>query len=58
MDRRAMEASGVPLPSSNVTILHEGVDWEEITWGPSFVRIRDDEYPLVRCQFMPHSVAS
>jgi len=58
MDRRAMEAKGVPLPAETVKVLHDDLDWEECTWGPCFLRVRGLEYPLVRLQFMPHTVAS
>jgi hypothetical protein len=34
MDRRALEAAGVPLPAMSVTRLHEDLDWEELVWGP------------------------
>ena len=58
MDRKTMEASGVPLPSKLVRRLHEDVDWEELVWGPCFLRVRGEEYPLVRALYMPHTVAS
>ena len=58
MDRRAMEADGVPLPARRLKRLHESLDWEEIVWGPCFVRVRGEEYPVVRLQFMPHTVTS
>ena len=57
MGRKAMEAEGVPLPARRVKKLHEGVDWEEIVWGPYFVRVRGDEYPLVNVSFMPNTKA-
>jgi len=58
LDRRAMITSGVPLPARHVKRLHENVDWEEFVWGPCFLRLRGDEYPLVRALFMPHTMAS
>mmetsp|Transcript_47635 Transcript_47635/g.117950 ORF Transcript_47635/g.117950 Transcript_47635/m.117950 type:complete len:319 (+) Transcript_47635:41-997(+) len=58
MDRKAMEASGVPLPAELVRRMHEMVDWEEFVWGPCFLRVRGNEYPLVRALYMPHTVAS
>jgi hypothetical protein len=58
MDRKAMEASGVPLPAKQVRRLHEDLDWEELVWGPCFMRVRGEEYPLVRALYMPHSVSS
>ena len=57
MGRKAMEAEGVPLPARRVKKLHEGLDWEEIVWGPCFVRVRGDEYPLVNVSFMPNTKA-
>ena len=56
MDRRALDAAGVPLPSSAVELLHEGLDWEEMVWGPSFLRVRGEELPLQRMLYVPHSV--
>eukprot|EP00325_Prymnesiales_sp_UTEX-LB-985_P021858 CAMPEP_0174716618 /NCGR_PEP_ID=MMETSP1094-20130205/24354_1 /TAXON_ID=156173 /ORGANISM="Chrysochromulina brevifilum, Strain UTEX LB 985" /LENGTH=323 /DNA_ID=CAMNT_0015916399 /DNA_START=83 /DNA_END=1054 /DNA_ORIENTATION=+ len=58
MDRRALEAAGVPLPRSAVQLLHEDLDWEELVWGPGFVRVRGDEFPLLRMLYIPHSVAA
>ena len=57
MDRRATMAAGVPLPASAVSRLHTDLDWEEIVWGPCFMRVRGVEFPLSRALFMPHSVA-
>jgi len=58
MDGRAVEAAGVPLPAASATLLHEDLDWEELTWGPSFVRVRGAEYPLQRLLYVPYSVAA
>lgn len=58
MDSRAMEAKGVPLPAENVKVLHENLDWEELVWGPCYLRVRGDELPLARMKYMPHTVAS
>lgn len=58
MDRRAIENHGVPLPRNLVRRMHENLDWEELVWGPCFVRVRGIEYPLVRALYMPHTVAS
>ena len=40
MDARAVEAAGVPLPASKTNVFQEGLDWEELVWGPSYVRAR------------------
>jgi len=58
MDRRETEKDGVPLPARRLKVLHEDLDWEEIVWGPCFVRVRGAEYPVVRLQFMPHTVTA
>ena len=58
MDACAVQAAGVPLPPSAVTLLHEHLDWEELVWGPNFLRVRGDELPLQRMLYMPHSVAA
>ena len=57
MDARAVEAAGVPLPKSKTSKLEEGLDWEELMWGPSYVRVRGQEFSLLRCIFVPYSVA-
>ena len=56
VDRRALDAAGVPLPASHVTKMHDGLDWEEIVWGPSFMRVRGEELPLQRLLYVPHTV--
>ena len=58
MDARAVEAAGVPLPESAVTLVHESLDWEELVWGPSFVRVRGEEIALARLLYVPYSVSS
>ena len=58
MDRRLMEKEGVPLPAARLKRLHEDLDWEEIVWGPCFIRVRRAEYPVVRVQFMPHTTTA
>mmetsp|Transcript_33250 Transcript_33250/g.87468 ORF Transcript_33250/g.87468 Transcript_33250/m.87468 type:complete len:323 (-) Transcript_33250:860-1828(-) len=58
MDNSAMQAAGVPLPSSKARVVHSDVDWEELVWGPSFVRVRGEELPLLRLLYVPHSVAA
>ena len=57
MDARAVEAAGVPLPKSNLEVLETGLDWEELLWGPSYMRVRGVEYPLLRLLFVPYSVS-
>ena len=57
MDARAVEAAGVPLPKAKVVRLEEGLDWEELVWGPSYVRVRGVTYPVQRCLYVPYSVA-
>jgi len=55
MDSASVQAAGVPLPSSAVTLLHKDLDWEELVWGPSFLRVRGEELPLTRMLYVPHS---
>jgi hypothetical protein len=57
MDSKAVEAAGVPLPASKLEVLEEGLDWEELVWGPSYLRLRGMELPLLRLLFVPYSVA-
>jgi len=58
MDARTVEAKGVPLPRSSVAVLENDLDWEELVWGPSYLRLRGAEYPLLRLLYVPYSVAA
>lgn len=58
MDARAVEAAGVPLPKSKTDVLQEDLDWEELVWGPSYLRVRGAEYSLLRLLYVPYSVAA
>lgn len=58
MDARAVEAAGVPLPTSKKDVVEEGLDWEELTWGPSYLRVRGQTYSLLRLLYVPYSVAA
>ena len=51
-----MAKLGVPLPEAERQVLHDGLAWEEIQWGPSGVSLRGQLHPLVRCHFMPQAV--
>ena len=55
MDRRLMEKEGVPLPAARLKRLHEDLDWEELVWGPCFVRVRGEEIPIVTVKFSPRA---
>lgn len=55
LDADAMKRAGVPLPAEHVRVLHEGLDWEDIAWGRTSVRIRSAEYPLLRMAFVKHA---
>lgn len=57
MDSKAVEAAGVPLPPSKLQVLEEGLDWEELVWGPSYLRLRGIELSLLRLLFVPYSVS-
>ena len=50
-----METHGVPLPAGRVKRLHEDLDWEELVWGPCFVRVRGEEIPIVTVKFSPRA---
>lgn len=56
MDRKATLAAGVPLPKTAVEVVYKDLDWEELVWGPSFVRVRGKEFPLARGLYVPHTV--
>ena len=58
MDARAVEAAGVPLPKTKTVRLEESLDWEELIWGPSYVRVRGTEYSVLRLLYVPYSVAA
>jgi hypothetical protein len=57
MDARVVEAAGVPLPAKHVHRIEESVDWEDFVWGPIYVRVRGVQYTLLRCLYVPYSVA-
>ena len=38
--------------------LEESLDWEELIWGPSYVRVRGTEYSVLRLLYVPYSVAA
>ena len=57
MDAPAVQAAGVPLPKSKVTVLEAGLDWEDLVWGPSYVRVRGAEYGLQRLLYLPYTTA-
>ncbi|KAK4527108.1 hypothetical protein GAYE_SCF35G5030 [Galdieria yellowstonensis] len=46
---------GVPLPASHVVCIEEKLQWKEILWGVSKVRIRDRVYYFQRVMFIPRS---
>lgn len=50
---RRARAAGVPLPAAEREALHEGVEWEELQWGPTAVVLRGQAYPLARLHFVP-----
>lgn len=56
LDAEATKKAGVPLPARHARVLHAHLDWEEIAWGRSSVRIRATaEYALARMQFVPRA---
>ena len=57
MDARAVEAAGVPLPGKKTVVMEVGLDWEELVWGPSYVRVRGNELSCLRMLYVPYSVA-
>jgi hypothetical protein len=47
--------SSVPLRGDQVRVIETGVDWEQIEWGPSSVRIKGKEYFIQTIQFKPYT---
>jgi hypothetical protein len=53
LDAEATKRAGVPLPAQHVRVLHKQLDWEEVAWGRTSVRIRGvSEYALAKMQFV------
>ena len=48
----------VCMLAGKATILEEGIDWEELMWGPSYFRVRGAEYPVERLLYVPYTVAA
>ena len=55
LDRDAIEQLGRPLPARCKDVIVADFDWEEIHWGPSYLRLRGVEYPIVNVLFLPAS---
>lgn len=49
---KEIRALGLPLPSSEKSVIHDGLLWEELQWGTHAVVVRGTAYPIVRVQFM------
>ena len=46
------------MPTSRATVLEDSIDWEELMWGPSYLRVRGAEYPIQRLLYVPYTVAA
>eukprot|EP00871_Galdieria_phlegrea_P002600 jgi/Galph1/3340/GphlegSOOS_G1958.1 len=58
LDYQLMSKLGVPLPGSHVQPVEEGLEWKEIQWGVSKVRIRKMEYAFLRVMLVPRTSSS
>lgn len=45
--------STTPLPREHVEVIFDDLDWDEIEWGPTSVRIRGCEYEVQTVLFKP-----
>ncbi|GJQ12675.1 hypothetical protein GpartN1_g4466.t1 [Galdieria partita] len=55
LDYQATFVLGVPLPLSHVTSIEENLQWNEILWGVTKVRIRNQLYHFQRVMFLPRT---
>lgn len=46
----------LPLPDSEVKIIASGIDWEDIQWGSTSMRVKSVDYPISTVQFKKISV--
>ena len=44
IDNEFMEKNDIPLPDEYIEVLEKDLDWQDIKWGNSHIRIKDKEY--------------
>lgn len=52
---RLMWNHGLPLPESQLEVVHPALRWEQLRWGEEGVDVKDKHYRLVRLHFMDKS---
>eukprot|EP01027_Heterolobosea_sp_BB2_P008120 GEZU01012052.1.p1 GENE.GEZU01012052.1~~GEZU01012052.1.p1 ORF type:complete len:131 (-),score=24.65 GEZU01012052.1:233-625(-) len=52
LDNEAMTKVEIPLRDEHAYVLESGLEWREIEWGQSSVKIRGKEYKLKTIQFL------
>ncbi|KAM0880876.1 hypothetical protein ACQ4PT_033282 [Festuca glaucescens] len=52
MPEIAMRSIGIPLPSEQVEVLQDNLEWEDVQWSQTGVWVSRKEYPLARVHFL------
>ncbi|GJN37657.1 hypothetical protein PR202_gb26636 [Eleusine coracana subsp. coracana] len=52
MPESAMRSMGVPLPTEQLEVLQDSLEWEDVQWSQTGVSIAGKEYPLARVHFL------
>ena len=55
VDRATLSQLGAPMPQNTKTLIADGIDWEELQWGTSYLRLRGVDYSLANLLFVPRS---
>ncbi|XP_058097718.1 uncharacterized protein LOC131242833 [Magnolia sinica] len=52
LPQKVMRLIGIPLPAEHLEILADNLDWEDVQWSQTGVRISGKEYTLARVHFL------
>ncbi|KAJ9171046.1 hypothetical protein P3X46_019097 [Hevea brasiliensis] len=52
LPQKVMHSVGIPLPLEYIEVLEENLDWEDVQWSQTGVRIAGKEYTLARVHFL------
>ncbi|XP_047082703.1 uncharacterized protein LOC124693270 isoform X2 [Lolium rigidum] len=52
MPEIAMRSIGIPLPTEQVEVLQDNLEWEDVQWSQTGVWVSGKEYPLARVHFL------
>lgn len=51
--KTSVKTGSVPCKDEEVEVLSDGLDWEEVEWGPDCIRVRGTKYSISVMQFLP-----